>query len=176
MEYLRDYTMYMAIFGMFSFMWFGWAQEKPRRSWRLYIGIASGIALVVCLIGVYLSIINWNEASALSDTSSFRSYLTFVVIEFLLAGVGAFLIIRLKRNDYVAPWIAFIVGIHFFWLKDVFKDSSLNILGILLIGVVIISFWLSKKLSVANSAITGIGAGTVLFCFAILGLSRYLAL
>ncbi|WP_246313345.1 hypothetical protein [Paenibacillus foliorum] len=82
--------------------------------------------------------------------------------------------IKFKRTDYVAPWIAFIVGVHFFWLKSVFNDSSLYILGILLVGVALISFFISKKLNVANSAITGIGAGTVLFCFAILGWTRFL--
>lgn len=166
--------MYTAIFGMFSFSWFGWAQENPRKSWRKYIGIASAFALFVCLIGVYLSITNWHERTALSNSTIVHNYLIFVLIEFLLAGTGAFLMIRLKKNDYVAPWIAFIVGIHFFWLKNIFNDFSLYILAVLLIGVAIISFWLSKKLNVANSAITGIGAGSVLFSFAILGLIRFL--
>lgn len=166
--------MYTSIFGMFSFVWFGWAQENPRKSWRKYIGIASGLALVVCLIGVYLSITNWHERTALSNSSVFHNYLIFVFVEFLLAGIGAFLLIRLKKNDYVAPWIVLIVGTHFFWLKNIFNDFSLYILAVLLIGLAIISLWLSKKLNVANSAITGIGAGTVLFSFAILGLIRFL--
>lgn len=166
--------MYTSIFGMFSFVWFGWAQEKPRKSWRKYIGIASGLSLVVCLIGVYLSVTNWHERTALSNSSVFHNYLIFVFVEFLLAGIGAFLLIRLKKNDYVAPWIVLIVGTHFFWLKNIFNDFSLYILAVLLIGVAIISLWLSKKLNVANSAITGIGAGTVLFSFAILGLIRFL--
>jgi len=54
LEYIRDYAMYTAIFGMFSFVWFGWAQENPGKNWRKYIGVSSGIALLVCLIGVYL--------------------------------------------------------------------------------------------------------------------------
>ena len=78
MEYIRDYAMYASIFGMFSFSWFGWAQENPRAGWRKYIGIASGIALLVCLLGVYLSVTNWNAPSALSEKSNFNSYLIFV--------------------------------------------------------------------------------------------------
>jgi hypothetical protein len=173
-DYVRDYAMYAAILGMFSFIWFGWAQENPRKSWRKYISIASSIALLVCLVGVYLSVTNWHERTALSNSTVFNNYLIVVFIEFLLAGIGAFFLIKFKRNDYVAPWIAFIVGIHFFWLKNIFNDFSLYILAILLIGVAIFSLWFSKMLNVANSAITGIGAGTVLFCFAILGLIRFL--
>lgn len=39
--------MYAAIFGMFSFIWFGWAQENPRKYWRKYIGVAPWIAFIV---------------------------------------------------------------------------------------------------------------------------------
>lgn len=173
MDYLRDYTMYAAIFGMFSFSWFGWAQENPRASWRKYIGIASGIALLVCLAGIYLSITNWDAPSALSNQSSFRNYLISVYTEIILAGAGAFVFIKTKRSKYVSPWIAFIVGIHFISLKHVFNDSSLYVLAALLVAVAISTLIISPKLKVAHSAITGIGSGTVLFCFALLGLIRY---
>ncbi|WP_339315979.1 hypothetical protein [Paenibacillus sp. FSL R10-2734] len=174
MEYVRDYTMYAAIFGMFSFSWFGWAQENPRSSWRKYIGISSGVALLICLIGVYLSVTNWDAPSVLNDKTSFDNYLISVYIEFFLAGAGASILMKCKYNDYTAPWIAFIVGIHFIGLKSVFNDFSLYILAALLVVVSIASLFISKKLKVANSAITGIGAGTVLFAFALLGLIRYL--
>ncbi len=81
---------------------------------------------------------------------------------------------KCKYNDYVAPWIAFIVGIHFIGLKSVFNDFSLYLLAAFLVATSIVSLFISKKLKVANSAITGIGAGTVLFAFALLGLIRYL--
>ncbi|WP_152394496.1 hypothetical protein [Paenibacillus guangzhouensis] len=173
MDYIRDYVMYAAIFGMFSFSWFGWAQERPRASWRLYLGIASGIALLVCLYGVYLSVTHWDAPSALNDKTSYRNYLITVYVEFFLAAAGAFALIRWKRKDYVAPWIAFIVGLHFIGLKPVFNDASLYVLAALLVIVSVISVFLAPKLNVANSAITGIGSGAVLFAFAILGLIRF---
>lgn len=173
MDYIRDYAMYASIFGMFSFVWFGWAQERPRNQWRVYLGIASGIALLVCLFGVYLSIKNWGEASTLKEGTSYTTYLITVCIEFALAGLGAFLLIRKKRNDFVAPWIAFIVGIHFIGLVGVFDDPSLYILSALMVAVSIIAIYLAPKLQVARSAITGIGSGTILFGFAILGLIRF---
>ncbi|MFF2888707.1 hypothetical protein [Paenibacillus sp. NPDC057967] len=173
MDYIRDYAMYASIFGMFSFVWFGWAQERPRSSWRPYLGIASGIALLVCLLGVYLSITNWSEPSALNDGATFTTYLITVYIEFFLAGLGAFLLIRKKQSDFVAPWIAFIVGIHFVGLVSVFDDPALYVLAALLVAAAIIAVYLAPRLQVARSAVTGIGSGTILFCFAILGLIRF---
>ncbi|OUS73683.1 hypothetical protein B1748_22515 [Paenibacillus sp. MY03] len=173
MDYIRDYAMYAAIFGMFSFSWFGWAQERPRNSWRLYLGIASGLALLVCLLGVYLSITNWDEASALNEASSFRVYLITVYAEFIIAGIGALLLIRKKLSDFVAPLIAFIVGIHFIGLAPVFEDASLYVLAALLTAASILSVFVAPKLGVARSAIAGICSGTVLFAFAVLGLIRY---
>jgi hypothetical protein len=167
--------MYAAIFGMFSLVWFGWAQENPPKQWRLAIGLASAAALLVCLVGVYFSVIHWEDGSVLSDTGTYRLYLVFVGIEFLLAGIGACFLIKRKKRNLIAPWIAFVVGVHFFWLKDIFQDASLNVLGMLLIGIAGLSLWLSKKWSMANSTLTGIGAGTVLFGYAILGLVRYFA-
>ncbi|WP_234447827.1 hypothetical protein [Viridibacillus soli] len=166
--------MYIAIFGVFGSSWFGWAQEKPRESWRKYLGISSIFSLFFGLLGIYLSVTNWNEQSVLSKAGVFKNYLIFVYIEFFVAAIGSFLLIKYKRKDYIAPWVAFIVGIHFIWLKSIFQDVSLYFLAALLVSVSIISIFLSKRLNVANSAITGIGAGTVLFCFAILGFIRFL--
>ncbi|MGE7918207.1 hypothetical protein ACQKM9_04555 [Viridibacillus sp. NPDC093762] len=174
MDFVRDYAMYMAIFGVFGSSWFGWAQEKPRESWRKYLGIASVFSLLLGLIGIYLSVTNWHEPSALSEAGAFKSYLIYLFAEFIVAGIGSFLLIKNKRKDYVASWVAFIVGIHFIGLKSIFQDSTLYLLATLLIVISIISVFLSKKLKVANSAITGIGAGIILFCFAILGLIRFI--
>ncbi|ULL16941.1 hypothetical protein DVH26_22360 [Paenibacillus sp. H1-7] len=175
MEYIRDYAMYVSVFGMFSFVWFGWAQERPRPSWRIYIGIASGIALLLCLTGVYLSITNWDAPSALNEVSAYRNYLISFYAECIVAGAGAFVLTRWKRKEYIAPWVAFIVGLHFIGLKSVFDDPSLWILAALMVAVSIAAVVVSPKLQVANSAITGIGAGTVLFGFAMLGLKRFMA-
>lgn len=174
MEYIRDYTMYAAIFGMFSVSWYGWAQERPRQSWRLWLGIASGVAMLVCTTGVYLSIRNWDAATALDETEAFRMYLITVYIEFILAGAGAYWFIRRKQKDFVAPWIAFVVGIHFIGLVGVFDDPALYVLALLLTVIALSSVAAARRLNVASSAITGIGSGTVLLGFALLGLVRYL--
>lgn len=171
-EYVRDYMMAAAIFGLFTFVWFGWAQERPKENWRIYLGVGSGLGIVLAIFGFYLSINHWEAASALHHQANFSYYIIFVIIEFSIAAIVGLMLIFKKRSDYVAPWIAFIVGVHFFPLSFVFNDFTYNILGILVVTVSIISLPLSKKLDVANSTITGIGAGTLLLLFSIFNLLR----
>ena len=165
--------MYAAIFGWFSFCWFGWAQENPRKSWRVYLGIGSGLGLLVGLFGIYLSVTNWSAATALSETGAFRNYLIFFYIEVALAGIGGILLIRFKRTNWVAPWVALVVGVHFIWLKDVFQDAALYVLAALLIAIALVSLPLSRRLGVANSAVTGALSGLTLLAFAVVGLIRF---
>jgi hypothetical protein len=131
-------------------------------------------SLLVGIIGIYLSITHWHDKTALSDSAVYKNYLLFVYIEFFVAALGAFILIKYKLKNYIAPWISFIVGVHFFWLKGIFKDPSLYVLAILLVVISITSLIVSKKLNVANSAITGIGTGAILLGFAIVGLIRFL--
>jgi len=173
MDYIRDFAMYASVFGLFGMGWFGWAQERPRESWRLPLGIASSVCLLACLAGVYYSITNWDAPSALNDKGAFAVYLTAFYAEFAIGGIGAFFLIRSKRKDYVAPWIALIVGLHFISLKSVFEDAALYLLAGLLILVALASPTLARRWHVASSAVTGIGAGTTLFAFALLGLVRF---
>ena len=173
-DYIRDFTMYTAIFGIMSFAWFGWAQEAPKKSWRAYIGIASGIALIVGLAGVYLSVANWDAASALRNNDSLTTYIIVFWLEMIVGAVGIIVIFCMKKREYAAPWIALIVGIHFIFLAEVFEDAALYILAVLMTAAALISPWIARKIEVAYSAVTGISSGILLFMFAVLGLVRFL--
>ncbi|HLS66235.1 MAG TPA: hypothetical protein VK029_04485 [Pseudogracilibacillus sp.] len=112
----------------------------------------------------------------MSDKHSFNIYLIIFYTEFIVATLGSVLLIKLKKKQFIAPWICFVVGAHFSSLAPIFKDSSLYILAILMIIIAFSSPSLAKKFHVANSAITGIGSGIVLLCFALLGLVRFIFL
>lgn len=174
MDYPRDYLMYTAIFGIFSFCWLGWAQEAPQEGWRLGIGIASAIALILGIIGGILSYFHWHDASILNNKNDFKWYLVFFVFEILLAVIGAILFLLIGRNSWVSIWISFIVAVHFIGLGFVFNDKSLFLLTCLMIIVTISSIPLSGHFKVAPSAILGIGNGICLLSFSIMGLIRFL--
>src|SRR5699024_551753 len=133
----------------------------------------TGIALLLCLLGVYLSIKNWGEATALANEQSFVYYYVFVILEFAVAGVGAFILFQNTKGHYIAPWVCFIVGVHFFGLRYVFDDFSLNVLGFLLVLLSGVSLDVSKDTKFYNSTITGVISGTLFLSFALFNLFRF---
>lgn len=173
MAYPRDYLMYAAIFGFFSFCWFGWAQEAPKEGWRWGLGIGSAVGLTLGIAGGILSYLHWQDASALSNKGDFRWYLVFFILEVVLAVVGAILLLAIQKSSWVSTWISFIVAIHFIGLAFVFNDKSLFLLAGLMLIVTISSVPLSANLKIAPSAILGIGNGTCLLLFSLLGLIRF---
>lgn len=172
-EYIRDYIFAAAIFGFFTFAWFGWAQERPRKSWRVPLGVMSTLGLLLSIFSFYIGYSHWDSPSALNTHSSFNAYITFVIIEFLVALIVGVILIIKKWSNYVAPWIALVVGVHFFPLSFVFDDFIYNILGVLVVITALLAVPLARKLDVASSAVTGIGTGTFLFIFAVINLIRF---
>lgn len=174
MEYLRDIATSVAIYGFFGFVWFGWALEGPKESWKKYLGIACGASLLVGLLGVYLVFNYQDEASALMGTTLSTWYYAIVLIEFLLGGIVAYILYKKKLEDYIAPWICLIVGIHFSPLAFIFQDPTMHVLTLLFIVTSIVTVKRLKTISYRASAITGIGAGSTLLCFALVNIVRLL--
>lgn len=174
MSYLRDYATMVAFFGFFSMVWYGWSQENPPKSWRKYIGVVTGIAILTFLGGVYLTYNNLEEATALADSTSMNYYYIFLVLEFVIAGIGVIILFRRNMKNYAAPWVCFIVGVHFFGLRYVFQDFSLHILGLLLVIVSIAAIYIAKNFKLNESTITGLSAGTILLGFAFFNILRLL--
>ncbi|EJN99356.1 hypothetical protein [Oenococcus oeni] len=170
MKYKRDQMMYAAVLGWFSFCWFGWAQADPRADWRIWIALADGIALLVSFAGGILSFRNWHKASALDKNSSWKWYLIFLISEFVLALIGAVFLISKNQINYISLWISFVVAIHFFGLKFVFRDYSLFVLGGIMLLMTIIAHPLANYFNVDQSAIIGIANGFCLLVFALIGL------
>lgn len=67
---------------------------------------------------------------------------------------------------YLAPWICLVVGVHFWPLSPVLRDRSFVGLGALLVTIAAAAVLASQRTNLAPSAVTGAGAGVVLFGFA----------
>ena len=172
MDFMRDYPMYAFIFGFFGFGWFGWAQENPPESWRKYLGMASGMSLLVAAIGAYLAFTDWNAASALDSDGAYTRYGIIVGIEFLAAAIGATILMLRKRAKLVASWIAFVVGVHFIPLAHVFQDTFLVVLAVLMV-LASQAPRLIKTTRIAPNTLVCVATASILFVFGMRGLLLY---
>ncbi len=169
-DFIRDHAMYAAIFGLFSFVWFGWAQERPPASWRIGLGAGSLAGLIVASIGVYLAVRYWGDASALRAPGAYYWFGATVATELLLGGLGALILSRRRRQRLIVCWVAFVVGIHFVPLAIIFEDGWLNVLAGLAMLVAIASPVVAKRTTISVSALTGVSMGILLLAFALRGL------
>jgi hypothetical protein len=166
---VRDGAMTALILGFFASIWFGWAHEAPPPAWRKFLTAGAVLSLMVAVVGAVLAWQNWSGASALGEPGAMRRYGIFVGVEFGIAALGAAVFIRRGHTRYLAPWICLVVGVHFWPLVPVLRNPSLIVLGGLLVGVAVAAVIVGRRTDLAPSAVTGVGAGAALLCFAVVG-------
>lgn len=163
----RDLLMTAAIFGFFSFVWFGWAQEKPPAGAATWLGIGSGIGALLAIGFGLLSWRNWDAPTALNATgSAWSTYLIIVGVEFAVAAAGAIALGVLRWTPFIPVWILLVVGVHFFALAPILRMPALNILAALLIVAAAGAIIIGVRSKLQPSFLTGILAGPILLVFA----------
>ncbi|WP_207346114.1 hypothetical protein [Arthrobacter sp. E3] len=99
-HFTRDLLMTAAIFSFFSFVWFGWAQERPPAGAVISLGIGSGIGLLLALAFGLLSWRNWAAPTALDPSGdSWRSYLIIVGVEVVLVAAAVAATVVAVRSE-----------------------------------------------------------------------------
>jgi hypothetical protein len=148
-EHVRDLVVLGIVFGAAALVWAGWAQEKPPSTpWRFVLAVFSLGGLALLGIGIPAAIRSWDDSSAIEPGSpAFVAYVVWFWLEFVVAGVGAYLLIRRRRRHLVAPFVLVIVGLHFFPLAAVFAQPVLYAVASLLTAVGVSGFFVSRRLA-----------------------------
>ncbi|HJE60284.1 MAG TPA: hypothetical protein K8V84_17515 [Nocardiopsis listeri] len=160
-----DLAMTTAVFGLFSFAWFGWAQERPpddRVRWAL--GAGSLLALGLAAYGV-VRVFGAQGEGVLADGDNLRTYLIVVGLEFALALAGAIVLRVVDRSEYTSAWICLVVGAHFFPLASLLNQPILHLVGVLLCVWPFLAVRGARRRDVSISFATGVGAGVCLLFF-----------
>ncbi len=161
----RDLLMTAAIFGLFAFVWFGWAQEAPPAGARLPLGIGAGIGGLLAIGFGILSAMNWDAPTALDpDGSGFRTYLIIIGVEVVIVVAGGIGLALSRWKRFVPVWVLLVVGLHFFALAPVLEMPALNILACLLVAAVAATMALARS-DYQPSFVAGALAGPILLVF-----------
>lgn len=167
---VRDLGLTAGILGFFGSAWFGWGSGDAPDGWEPVLTIGSVLAIAAAAIGAVLAFQSWRTGSVMRDPDAGRRYGIIVGIEFGTAFVGAAVLGAVGLAEYIAPWIALVVGVHFFPLAPVLHDPLLKPLGAAVVAVAVAAVVAGLTTSVAPSFSTGIGAGTLLLAAAVAAL------
>lgn len=147
-EFPRDLLMTGAIFGVASFVWAGWAQERPPRHWiwRVVLGVLSLGGAALAGISLPAAIRNWSSPTAIVfGGPGFAWYLAIFWIEVIAMVVLAIWATKRKRQDLIAPLVLAIVGIHFIPLAWVFGQPIFVVTGLLVTAVAVVAALVKDK-------------------------------
>ncbi len=168
-EFVRDAAVSAAILGFFASAWFGWAQEQPPPGWRRWLIAGAVAGLLTAIAGGVVAWLNWDTGTVF-DADTGQSFGIVVGIEVLLAGLGAWYLASRRRNELIPPWVALVVGVHFFPLAPLFQDPMFYVLAVAVTLGALASVPLARSRSVAISAVTGAVTGSILLAAALFSL------
>lgn len=170
-DFVRDAAATAAVFAFFASAWFGWAQERPPRTWRTPLAIAAIGSVLVAVLGGVLTWLNWSEGSVFDQDGTPERFGVVVGIEVAAAGIGAVLLSRSGKTELMPAWIALVVGVHFVPLGPLLEYPLVYVTAVAVIAVAVASVPVARSRQVASSAVTGAGTGVVLLVSAVCSLA-----
>jgi hypothetical protein len=169
-EHVRDAAMTAVIFGFFTSVWLGWAQEAPPPAWRRFLlagVIAAGLTVVG---GAALAVRHWSDGTAF-DEGTGRAFGIVVGIEFAAAAFGAVLLAVRGRSPWIPAWIAFVVGVHLFPVAVLLDYPAIHLVAAMITLASVASVPVARARSLTPSAVVGVGAGVPLLAGALYSLA-----
>jgi hypothetical protein len=161
----RDRGVTVAVEGFFAFVWFGWGQAAAP-SWLVVpLAVGTGLAVLLTVAGVVVTKRSAGRLRVMADPVARRRYSIIVGLEFGLLGAGAAVLGATGQYRWIAVWICFGVGVHFFPLATTLANRSLRLLGGLLVVVAAAALTAGLVSATAPSTVTGAGAGLCLLAF-----------
>lgn len=166
-EFVRDGVAAGAILGFFATAWYAWALEDPPKTWRPWIFTGLAASWVAVSVGVAVTWVK-RDSGTIFDSSTGPVFGLVVGLEFTVAGTGAWILKRTRRDALTPPWIALVVGVHFFPLGYVLAIPVLYLLAVVVSLAAVFSLVVARATSLPTSAVTGVTTGSCLLAGAIM--------
>lgn len=146
-DFTRDLVFTAALFGVVTFVWTGWAQERPpSTSWRIVLAVLGLAGAALAGLTVPRLIRSWGEPTAMVvGTPAWIAYIVVFWIEVIALVVGAIVLTRTDRREFIAPFALLVVGIHFFPLAWVFGQPILFLAAALVSAAAVAAALLPRK-------------------------------
>lgn len=166
-DFLRDAVFTVAWFGLMTMVWFGWAQEDPPRSWRVWLGAGSVLGTLIAIGFGVATALNWDSPSALQGR--YHWFGVLVGVELLLAGGGCAFLAKTHRQRWMAWWVGLVVAAHFVPLAWLLDDVSIAVVRVLELVILAGLYVRLRSGTRTTSALVGVVMGIGLLGYAVIG-------
>lgn len=168
----RDGSMTALSLGFFAAAWFSWGAGGLSGHWADLLSAGSFAGLALAILG---GIFAWRARggpSSMRDPVAGRRFGIVVAITYAVIGLGAVALGGVGQPAYIAPWVGFIVGAHFWPLARVLQDRTLVPLAVVAMLSAVVAIIVGLSTTILPSTITGAAIGTALLVAAVHGLLR----
>ena len=117
---------------------------------------------------------HWSDGTAFNPQTG-RTFGLIVGIEFAIAGIGAGVLAALGKAQLIAPWVALVVGAHFWPLAGLLRYSLLYGVAALVSIAALVAAPLARVQTVTVSAVAGLATGRILLTAALYALGTVLS-
>lgn len=158
----RDLVFTAALFGVVTFVWTGWAQERPPSTlWRVVLAVLGLAGCALAGVSIPRLIRAWGEPTAIEfGSAAWTIYIVVCVLEVVALVVGAIVLARTRRSEFIAPFALLVVGVHFFPLAFVFGQPIILATAVLITAAAVAAALLPRE-HCAPSFWCGILAGPI---------------
>lgn len=167
-DFTRDLIFTAALFGVVTFVWTGWAQERPpSTAWRVLLAVVGLAGAALAGLSIPRLIRSWGDSTAVSvGSTAWIVYLVICAVEVVALVLGAIILTRRGRSELIAPFTLLVVGVHFFPLAFVFAQPIMFVTAVLITAAAIAAAVLPRT-RCAPSFWCGILAGPIFLAVAV---------
>jgi hypothetical protein len=155
--------------GGFAVLWVIWGTlSLPDLIEICVVGGAVAISVVVCLVAS-----RWVRSVPAGDSEqppNWKIFWSWVVFEIVAGAVGISLLYQLGQGRFALPWLALVVGIHFFGMGAAFHAWIHHWVGAAMCLLVLVSLiWLPSGQPLSpgtvkiSDLVVGIGCAVILW-------------
>lgn len=153
----KDAAATALVLGFAGAAWGGWAHDGSPASWSLPLTIGSLLGLLLAVAAGIRTFRCHTGESAMGEAGGRRVYHRAVAAEVVLIVLGVAGLDLAGRQEYLAAWVLFVVGVHFVPLGRLFRVHGLTVAGVLLPVVAAAAAVLGVTGHAAPAAVAGTG-------------------
>ena len=85
-HHVREAAATVAVLAFFASAWFGWAQDRPRKTWRVPLALAAVASVLLAVVGGVLTFQRQCQGSVFDQERTALGFDVVVGVEFAVAG------------------------------------------------------------------------------------------